>query len=147
MIVSGPCVFSKIAAIRPMAGAESRPSGSPTMFAGGTSGSCARTGVGMAGIGDDIQPLRRDQIAHPVGRLLKHRALADDVEKLLGRVLPAARPQAGSAASGGNDDGNAGLGIGIEIGLGQNWFLACFPGCSCGPECTKSPRPLSMACS
>ena len=56
---------------------------------------------------DDQYPLRRHKWRQTVKGLLQHRSLTGEVEELLGICLTAARPQAGSAATGQDDNDKA----------------------------------------
>ena len=77
---------------------------------GGDIGKLGADTTGVAGIGDDIQPLRRNQSFDPVGGLLKHGPLADNVQKLLRGFLPAARPETCPPAPGRDNNGDDGRG-------------------------------------
>src|SRR5580692_945003 len=65
--------------------------------------------IGLLGVGDGPNVVRGYQRMKASDSLLKHRALANNVEKLLGSARAATRPEAGATSSGQNHGMNAEL--------------------------------------
>ena len=53
---------------------------------------------------DDEDALVRDELAHPIHRVLQQAALAEEAEELLGSRLARERPESGSGAAGEHED-------------------------------------------
>ena len=63
--------------------------------------------IDVVRVGDDQDALRRDKRRQPPEGFLQHGPLTGEVEELLRKGLPAARPKAGAAAAGQDDNDEA----------------------------------------